>query len=418
MSRLIVVGGGPAGMAAALAASGSGAEVLLLERNEKLGKKLYITGKGRCNLTNRCDREEFLRNVVTNPKFLYSTLKNFDSESTMQLFDPICPLKVERGNRVFPVSDKSSDVIKAFCRLLDRAGVKVRLNARVRGLRMDEKGIRGVELEDGEALEAGAVIVATGGCSYPSTGSTGDGFRFARESGLAVSALRPALVPMRTDSAETEGLSGLSLKNVGVTLRSEGRIVAREFGEMLFTHQGLSGPCILSLSSLYSREGLKRAEIVIDFKPALSAEVLDQRLLREIDAAKNRQIKNIMGALVPRSMGPHLLRKAAVPADLPLHSLTEAMRRSLGETLKHYAVPVLGLGDLEEGIVTGGGVDVRQIRPSTMEARTLPGLFFCGEVLDVDALTGGFNLQIALSTGWTAGLGAAAMLRGETGKAE
>lgn len=411
MMHLIVIGGGPSGMAAALSAARQGVQVQLLEQNEKLGKKLYITGKGRCNLTNSCDRETFLNHVITNPKFLYSTLKNFDCESTMRLFQPICPLKVERGNRVFPVSDKSSDVIKAFSKLLADAGVEIHLKTKVRRLCLDSEGICGVDT--GKELGAKAVIVATGGCSYPLTGSTGDGYRFAREAGLNVTSLRPALVPMLTDPAEVASLAGLSLKNVSVSLWACGKKVAEQFGEMLFTHQGLSGPCILSLSSIYSRENVTNGEIVLDLKPALSEKMLDQRLLREMEGARNRQIKNMMGELVPKSLGSHILFKAGISEDQPLHSLTEEMRRKLGETLKAYRIPIRRLAPLEEGIVTGGGVEVRQLRPATMEVRSIPGLFFCGEVLDLDALTGGFNLQIALSTGWTAGLGAAAYLQGK-----
>lgn len=403
MTEVAVVGGGAAGLAAAISASRAGARVVLLEKNEKLGKKLYITGKGRCNVTNACPRGEFFENVVRNPKFLYSSLSAFDSAALAELLEASgCPLKTERGMRVFPVSDKASDVTRALVRNL--SGVSIRLREEVLGIERGPDGLR-VLLPEG-VLGADAVVLATGGASYPATGSTGDGYRFAKSAGHTVTPLRPALVGIRLEESVRE-LAGLSLKNVRVSVRTASGRTFSEFGEMLFTHTGVSGPAVLTLSSKINREKLAGAELRIDCKPALSEEELDRRLLREFSGGANRHFKTVLGTLLPRSLIPRFIEKCGVEGDREANSIRQAERKSILRTLKALSFPIRGLCGIAGGVVTSGGVDVSEVDPGSMESRILPGLYFAGELLDVDALTGGFNLQIAFSTGWLAGRSAA-----------
>ncbi len=408
MERVIVVGGGAAGMMAAISAADGGAEVLLLEKNEKLGKKLFITGKGRCNVTNAADMETLLANVCTNRKFLFSAFYGYDNYAVMRFLEQAgCPLKTERGERVFPVSDHSSDVIAAFRRELERRGVQIMLHTEVEELLTETtqtspgQRVSGVCLKNGRWLAADRVIVCTGGISYPSTGSTGDGYRFAEETGHGVTERYPALVPFRTREDWCSRLMGLSLKNVAVRLECRGRNVYEGFGELLFTHFGVSGPLILSASSYYVHGA--ETELFIDLKPAMDLELLDRRLLRDFEENKNRQFKNSLGALFPARLIPIMVALSDIHPDKKVNELTREERRRFAELMKKLPLTVTGTGGFAEAIITRGGVSVKDINPSTMESKKVKGLFFAGEVLDVDALTGGYNLQIAWSTGYLAG---------------
>ncbi|MCD8325339.1 MAG: NAD(P)/FAD-dependent oxidoreductase [Lachnospiraceae bacterium] len=409
MNRCVVIGGGAAGMMAACRAAQQGQKVLLIEKNEKLGKKVYITGKGRCNLTNACDTEDFFRNVVTNPRFLYSAVYGFGSQDMVEFLEESgCRTKVERGMRVFPVSDHASDVIFAMERAMKSAGVEIRLNTKVRRLQIRDNRVTGVELSGGERLMADKVIVCTGGLSYPSTGSTGDGYRFALEAGLSVTSQRPALVPLVCRENWCKDLMGLSLRNVRVTLFSGSKDIFQDFGEMLFTHFGVSGPLILSASSYYSRQALNGAALSIDLKPALTMEQLDKRLLREFEENKNKQFRNALNALFPSRLIPVMISLSGIAPEKKVHEISREERQRFAALIKALPLTVTGTGDFTEAIITQGGVNVKEINPSTMESRKVKGLYFAGEVLDVDALTGGFNLQIAWSTGNLAGESAAA----------
>ena len=402
-------------MMAAVAAAESGAQVCLIEKNEKLGKKLFITGKGRCNVTNAGDMETLLANVCSNSKFLYSAFYDYDNRAVMAFLEREgCPLKTERGDRVFPVSDHSSDVIGAFQRALRRLGVKVYLNTRVKELTLRQESgeeiIAGVELSDGRALTADRCIVCTGGMSYPSTGSTGDGYRFAGRTGHGLVECSPSLVPFNIREEWCSRLSGLTLKNVSVRLCSQGREVYEGFGEMLFTHFGVSGPLILSASSFYGQRGKKAAKkaeggtkLYIDLKPALDEEQLDRRLLRDFEENKNKQFKNALGGLFPAKLIPVMRELCGIHPDKKVNEITKNERRSFAELIKNLPLTVTGLRGYEEAVITKGGVCVKDINPSTMESKKVRGLYFAGEVLDLDALTGGFNLQIAWSTGHLAG---------------
>lgn len=407
MSRVIVVGGGAAGMMAALCAAGNGHQVLLLEQNEKLGKKIYITGKGRCNVTNACEPEGFFENIVTNPKFLYSAFYGFDNRQLMKLLeDAGCPLKEERGGRVFPVSDHASDIIMALQRLLKKAKAEVRLHAKVKKLLLDESGkqVMGICLENGKTERAEAVVLATGGLAYPSTGSAGDGYRMAKEAGHTVRDMAPALVPFVVEEPWCGSLQGLSLRNVRLTMFDGSRKVYEGFGEMLFTHFGVSGPLVLSASSFYGK--CKRKEEVVlelDLKPALSEEQLDKRLLREFEENHKKQFKNALGELFPVKLIPVMVSCSRISPEKKVHEISKEERRALLCQIKHFRIPVSGTRDFSEAIITQGGINVKEVQPSTMESKLVKGLFFAGEILDVDALTGGFNLQIAWSTGYLAG---------------
>lgn len=410
MKKIIVIGGGAAGMMAAIAAAENGHTVVLYEKNEKLGKKIYITGKGRCNVTNACDWQTFFDNIISNPKFMFSSFGAWNNQDMMDWLEAKgLRLKTERGNRVFPESDKSSDVIRTLQKELERLGVKIYLNTPVKELLLDGECCTGVVLMNGRRENADAVIVATGGISYPSTGSTGDGYRMAEQAGLKVTETSPALVPFDAvfaDGRPVKELQGLSLKNISVSIYQKERLLTSAFGEMLFTHFGVSGPVLLSASSMVTG-AIRRGELhmELDFKPALTEAQLDARILREFEAAKNKQLKNVMGSLLPSGAIPPVLRAASVAAEKPIHEITKAERERLVQALKHFPMRLTGLRGYNEAIITQGGVSVREIAPATMEAKKVKGLFFAGEVLDVDALTGGYNLQIAWSTGYAAGKG-------------
>lgn len=413
MKQVIVIGGGAAGMMAAYGAAISGLKVLLLEKNEKLGKKIYITGKGRCNLTNACDTEELFGNVLRNPKFLYSAFYTFSNWQTIEFFEANgLKTKTERGERVFPVSDHSSDVIAVLKRVLERQHVDIRLNTRVQKLlcetKAGEKRILGVSLSDGTRLYADAVIIATGGFSYQATGSTGDGYAFAEESGHKVTELKPGLVPFETREDWVTQLQGLSLKNVCVTISDGNRQLYQGFGEMLFTHFGVSGPLILSASSMVGDfAGKMSLTMEIDLKPALTQQQLDKRILRDFQENVNKSFKNAIQKLFPGKLIPIMISLSGIPEDKQVNEITKEERANFVHLIKGLPVTVTGLRDFKEAIITQGGVSVKEVNPSTMESRLVKGLYFAGEVLDVDALTGGFNLQIAWSTGYLAGIAAA-----------
>ena len=410
MKKIIIIGGGAAGMMAAIAAAQNGCHVDLFEKNEKLGKKIYITGKGRCNVTNASDMETMLNQVVTNRKFLYSAFYRFTNEDMMKLLEQCgCPLKVERGNRVFPVSDKSSDVISALQGELKRLHVSIHLRKEVQQLLTSsgsESGnvCSGIQLADGKKYYADAVIVATGGISYPSTGSTGDGYRFAKAVGHRITEQRPALVPLTVQEAWVKELQGLSLRNVEVTIFSGKKKLYQEFGEMLFTHFGVSGPAVLSASSIVGKKLEKQPlTMQIDLKPALSEEQLDARILRDFNAAKNKQFKNALGGLYPAKLIPVIIRLTEVSPDKPVNEILRPERQKIISITKKLSLTLTGVRDYNEAIITQGGINIKEINPTTMESKLVSGLYFVGEVLDLDALTGGYNLQIAWSTGYAAG---------------
>lgn len=406
MSKVIVIGGGPAGMMAAYAASCQGHAVTVLEQNEKLGKKLFITGKGRCNITNAGDMDNLFANVMSNRKFLYSAFYTFDNEQVLSFFENQgLRTKVERGNRVFPLSDHSSDVIAALSRALKSQNVDIRLHTKVQSLLIRDEAACGVVLSDGKTVEADDVIVATGGISYPSTGSTGDGYRMAEESGHALVECTPSLVPFETKEDWVKDLQGLSLRNVTVSIYHGKKKLFEDFGEMLFTHFGVSGPLVLSASGMIKPVQFKQELCMyIDLKPALDAEQLDKRILREFDAAMNKQFKNVIGSLMPAKMIPVVIRLSGIDPDKKVNEVSREERQHLVQLLKRLPLTINGLRGWNEAIITKGGVSVKDINPSTMESKKVSHLFFCGEVLDLDALTGGYNLQIAWSTGYLAGM--------------
>lgn len=432
-NQTAVIGGGAAGMMAACFAAAGGSQVTLYEKNEKLGKKLYITGKGRCNVTNDCEREDLRGSVISNPRFLYSAFSAFDNKSAQEFFEREgCPLKVERGERVFPVSDHASDVIRALERALLRQKVKICLNTGVKKILVEEqpedgtKRICGLLLSDGQRVEADAVILATGGMSYPTTGSTGEGFRMAETAGHTVTPLSPSLVPFETAENWCQRLQGLALKNVEISLTLEGKEIYQGFGEMLFTHFGVSGPMILSASSYYSaamekwrRKNEKKGAMLpgcrlyLNLKPALNADQLDKRLLREFEAGRNKNFKNVLDGLFPVRLIPVMIALSEIDPEKKVHEITREERRRFAALIGHVPLTVTGTRDFKEAIITRGGIRVKEVNPSTMESRLIKGLFFAGEILDVDALTGGFNLQIAWSTGCLAGQSSAHYGEGE-----
>ncbi len=395
-------------MMAALMAARDGAQVTLLERNEKLGKKIYITGKGRCNVTNACGREEFLSQVPRNPRFLYSALNELSPDGLMTLLENAgCLLVTERGNRVFPQSNKASDITRTLSGEMQRSGVKVRLNARVKKLVAEGGCISGVILESGEAIKCDAVILATGGASYPVTGSTGDGYRLAGELGHTVIERQPSLVPLTCAQGWTQRLQGLSLKNVRLSAKCRGKQVYSEQGEMLFTHFGISGPLVLEMSSHIVDFPLETWQVSLDLKPALSAEQLDARLKRDFEALSRKQFSSVMPGLLPGKLAEVFPELLNIPADKPVHQISRQERARLATLLKELPLPVNGFRPIAEAIVTRGGIAVKEVSPATMESKLINGLYFAGELLDVDAHTGGFNLQIAFSTGALAGRSAA-----------
>lgn len=415
MSKVIVIGGGAAGMMAALFAARNGHEVYLYEKNEKLGKKLFITGKGRCNVTNAGDKETLFGSVISNPKFLYSSFYGFTNEQTMELFEELgVPLKIERGNRVFPVSDHSSDIINALGRELKRLGVRVELNTEVKEVVTEQSDsseskkqtgvFRKVVLSNGKKIVGDACIVATGGISYASTGSTGDGYRFAKENGHRVTELYPSLVPMEVKEWYAKELQGLSLRNVNAVIYDGKKKLYEEFGEMLFTHYGVSGPIIISASSKIGKKlQEKELRLCIDLKPALTMEQLDQRILRDFEENRNKQFKNAVDKLFPAKLKPIMLELSGISEDKKVNEISKEERLQFGHLIKHFEMTITGLRSFKEAIITKGGVSVKEIDPGTMESKEVEGLYFVGEVLDLDALTGGFNLQIAWSTAAAAG---------------
>ena len=409
MKKIIVVGGGPAGMMAAITAAKAGHQVSLYEQNEKLGKKLFITGKGRCNVTNDCDPEELLRNVITNPKFLYSAFYDFTAQNCMEFFEEIgVRLKVERGNRVFPQSDHSSDIIRALEYEMRRLGVEIHLNTAVKSVLTDEQSEEqrcvGIMLSDGKKVSADCVLLATGGISYPLTGANGSGLEMAQRSGHKVTDLYPALVPLCTQETWCHDLMGLSLRNVSAKIKNGKKVLYEGFGEMLFTHFGVSGPLILSASSKAVKQLQKgNLELLIDLKPALTQEQLDKRILRDFEKAHNKQLKNALSDLLPARLIPVMIQLSGISPEKKVNELTKAERLAFGSLLKAVPLTVTETGDFKEAIITQGGVSVKEINPSTMESKKVKGLYFAGECMDVDALTGGFNLQIAWSTGYLAG---------------
>lgn len=415
MKKVIVIGAGAAGMMAACRAAECGADVLLLEKNEKAGKKLYITGKGRCNLTNACDTEELFASVVRNAKFLYSSFYGFSNMQTMDFFrENGCPLKTERGMRVFPVSDHASDVIRALERKLRKEHAALRLHTEAAKLLYAEtegrKRITGVMLKNGKTEPADAVIVATGGLSYPSTGSTGDGYTLAEQCGHTVTERLPSLVSLRIREPYPQALQGLALKNIRafVLTAGEGTCIYEGFGEMLFTHCGVSGPLILSASSYYG-ENRKDNDCILrlDLKPALTEAELDKRILRDFADNRNKRFKNALGGLFPSRLIPVMILVSGIDPEKPVHTITKEERRAFVSVIKNWNMTIAGTGDFAEAVVTKGGVSVKEVNPGTMQSRKMDGLYFAGEVLDLDALTGGFNLQIAWSTGYLAGENAA-----------
>lgn len=445
MSKVLIIGGGAAGMMAGVFAARNHHEVHILEKNEKFGKKVFITGKGRCNVANACDTEELFPAVMSNPKFLYSGFYSFGPQDVMNFFEEAgVPLKIERGNRVFPQSDHSSDIIRALERELKKAGAVIHLHTTVKEIvkesetdsasenqsqnefrneaadqesakAKDKAGkadntvkekITGVILEDGTFVKGDAVIVATGGFSYQSTGSTGDGYRFARELGLKVTDISPSLVPLKTKEDYIPKLQGLSLKNTGLTIKNGKKVLYEDFGEMMFTHFGVTGPMILSASAHIGAKLAKapngELSAYLDLKPALTKEQLDARILREFEAGQNKQFKNVIGVLFPSSLTPVMLELGGIPAEKKIHDISREERQHFIDLIKAFPFTITGMGEFKEAIITKGGVSVKEINPGTMESKKISGLYFTGEVLDLDAVTGGYNLQIAWSTAYLA----------------
>lgn len=403
---MIVIGGGAAGMMAAGTAAEAGARVTLLEPNRRLGRKLRITGKGRCNVTNACAVRDFLKNVPTNPKFLYSALSAFSPDDATAFFEGLgVPLKVERGSRVFPASDNANDIADALGAWLKRCGVRV-INARALEILTEDGAVTGVRADVG-ALPCRAAILCTGGASYPLTGSDGDGYRFARALGHTVIPPRGSLVPLESSDAFCAALSGFAPRNVTLSVFEDGKLICKELGEMLFAHFGVTGPLVLSASAHMRRMGRADYRLSIDFKPALDEVKLDERILRDFEKYKNCDFANAIGDLAPRSLIPVLVERSGIPGGTKVHSVTREQRRALVRVMKDFTVNVSGARPIEEAIVTSGGVDVTEIDPRTMMSKLVRGLFFAGELIDVDAFTGGFNLQIAWATGRKAGFGCA-----------
>ncbi len=401
-SELAVIGGGPAGLLCAITAARRGVDVVLLEPNEKLGKKLRITGKGRCNLTNNCDTKALMANIPGDGRFLYSAFSRFGPAEVMAFFEENgLPLKTERGNRVFPVSDRADDVAELLARLAKKSGVRV-LRTAAKDVLVSDGAVCGVTTGEG-TLFCRAAAICTGGLSYPLTGSTGAGYRMAEKLGHTVTPRRPSLVPLVSDDEFCAELQGFAPKNVTLSAYEDGKLIYKELGEMLFTHFGVSGPLVLSASAKMRRMGEAEYKLRIDFKPGLDEKKLDLRLLRDFEKYSNREFRNALGDLAARSMIPVLVRLSGIPEDKPVREITREERRRLLELFKAFPVSVRGFRPIEEAIVTAGGVSTREVNPRTMESKLVRGLYFAGEVLDLDAYTGGFNLQIAWSTGYVAG---------------
>ncbi|WP_406544869.1 NAD(P)/FAD-dependent oxidoreductase [Pseudobutyrivibrio sp.] len=407
MSNVIVIGGGAAGLMAGYAAGICGHQVTILEKNEKLGKKIYITGKGRCNFTNACDTEDFFKNVVSNPKFLYSALYTFSPDSMIGFVESQgIPTKVERGNRAFPESDHASDITKALEKAIKEYGVNVRLRTEVKDILIEDNKVIGVKLSDGSVINCDNVILCTGGLSYQTTGSTGDGLKWARKIGLKVTECRPALVPLNCKESYIPEMQGLALKNVNLTIKDGKKKLFDSFGEMLFTHFGVSGPLILSASSIIGKRLQETGELqaLVDLKPALSVDELSNRVLRDFNDNMNKHLSSVLRGLLPSSMVPVFIELMDFDDIRQINSITKEERSNLIALLKAFPFTITGLRDYKEAIITQGGISVKEVDPSTMKCKNIEGLSFAGEVLDLDAFTGGFNLQIAWSTGYLAGL--------------
>lgn len=392
-------------MFAAIAAAKNGNEVLLYEKNEKLGKKLFITGKGRCNLTNSCDMDTLFASVVSNPRFLYSSFYNCTNQDVIDFFEKAgVRTKTERGGRVFPVSDHSSDVIKGLERELRRLNVKVKLHAQVKDIKIQDKRFEKLVFADGQEAEGDCCVVATGGLSYRTTGSTGDGYRFAKGMGHTIKTCIPSLVPVETKEPWISQLQGLSLRNVEATVRDGKKKLYQEFGEMLFTHYGVSGPLIISASSRVGRKLMEKSlTLEIDLKPALDEEALHKRVLRDFDENRNKQFKNAVGKLFPAKLVPVMIELSGIPPEKKVNEISKEERNAFVYLIRHFTMTLTKLRDYDEAIITKGGISTKEIDPKTMESKLIKGIYFVGEVLDLDALTGGFNLQIAWSTGYAAG---------------
>lgn len=409
---VVVIGGGASGLIASYFAAKQGASVLLLEKNEKLGRKLRITGKGRCNLTNDCDSREVLNHIPGDGRFLFSALAAFSPRDVISFFEENgLPLKTERGKRVFPQSDKADDVANVLTKLCNKAGVRV-LHSAATEIVSKNSGITAV-IAGSQKLECRCCIVCTGGRSYPLTGSTGDGYRFAQSLGHSVTDLRPSLVPLESNDPCCQRLQGLSLRNVELRVFENEKLLTREQGELLFTHFGVSGPLVLTASAKMRHWNTATYRIELDLKPALDEKTLDDRLLRDLTKYRNRAFHHALDDLVPHSLIPELIRLSGIPADLPTHSVTREMRQKLLHSLKAFPVSISGTRSWSEAIVTSGGINTKEVNPRTMESKLVSGLFFAGEVLDLDAYTGGFNLQIAWSTGKMAGIAAGIQSRSE-----
>lgn len=408
MKKIIIIGAGPAGLMAAITASDKykgNAQITIIEKNERAGRKLMITGKGRCNVTNNCDVDTLIANTPKNARFLYSAFSKFTPLDVMNFFeDNGVPLKTERGNRVFPVSDKSVDIVDALVNAIRKRGIK-QLNNTVREITVTDNKVTGVVLNDGSVISADSVILATGGMSYPVTGSTGDGYKIAKNLGHTVTEIKPSLVPLMCHEGFCSKLSGLSLKNVTLTVFEEGKKkpVFSELGEMLFTHFGISGPLVLSSSAYMRKMGSKSYTAVIDLKPALTIEQLDKRILRDFTEQTNKDFSNSLDKLLPKSLIPVIISLSGIEANRKVNQISREERMSLGQLLKNFTLNITGFRPIEEAIITSGGISVKEINPATMESKLIAGLFFAGEIIDTDAFTGGFNLQIAFSTGYLAG---------------
>ena len=409
MKNIVIIGGGPAGLKAALSADfkykHEKRQITIIEKNERVGRKLMITGKGRCNVTNNCNLDTLIANTPKNGRFLYSAFSNFSSQDTMAFFENAgVPLKTERGNRVFPVSDKAVDIVDALANSVKARKIKL-LHATAKSIKSDNGAVCGVELENGEILEADSVVLATGGVSYPVTGSTGDGFKMAAELGHTITELKPSLVPLCCHEGFCTKLSGLSLKNVTLSIFEEAKKkpIYKEMGEMLFTHFGISGPLVLSASSYIRKMGKVEYTAVIDLKPALNEEQLDKRILRDFEGQQNKDFANSLDALLPKSMIPVIIGMSGIDPHIKVNQISREQRTELVKLLKNFTLHITGFRPIEEAIITSGGISVKEINPSTMESKLVSGLYFAGEIIDVDAFTGGFNLQIAFSTGFLAG---------------
>ena len=411
--KVVIIGGGPAGMLSAIKSAKEGNDVTILEKMNTCGRKLLITGKGRCNITNAIDIDEFIKKIPGNGKFLYSAFQNFNNQDIIKMLEQEgVHTKVERGNRVFPTSDKSMDVLNALLKILKKLNVKIKTNTKVKEILVQENTVCGVLTENNEKIEAKKVILATGGKSYPATGSTGDGYEIAKKLGHTITEIKGSLVPLKIYEVDIcKELQGLSLKNVKIHIKSENKKIYKDFGEMLFTHFGVSGPIILSASAVMLRYkninellSKQKVRLQIDFKPALTNEKLDARIQRDFEKMKNKQFKNSLNELLPQKLIPIIIEKSGINPDKQVNEITRTERLNLVALLKNFELTIRGFKEVEEAIVTAGGVSIKEINPKTMESKLINGLYFAGEIIDVDAYTGGFNLQIAYSTGYTAGM--------------